>query len=174
VLNPFESNRMRYTCVRVVSQSSRFSLPSLLRMAEKKDAKAASAKPNPAATASTGSSSNSSAPAKDAKAAEAKRMPYYSADEVARHMVSSDCWVSFFGKVYDLTPLIAQHKGLSVPSARSCPARFQSTFFPVILLFPSPAPGLLVQPILKFAGQDISHWFDEKTKEVSLPSHSLL
>jgi len=25
--------------------------------------------------------------------------------------------------------------------------------------------GLLVQPILKFAGQDISHWFNPKTKE---------
>jgi hypothetical protein len=29
------------------------------------------------------------------------------------------------------------------------------------------ASGLLVQPIIKFAGQDISHWFDPKTKEVS-------
>ena len=26
-----------------------------------------------------------------------------------------------------------------------------------------------MQPILKFAGQDISHWFDPKTKEVRAP-----
>jgi hypothetical protein len=25
--------------------------------------------------------------------------------------------------------------------------------------------GILVQPILKFAGQDISHWFDRKTRD---------
>jgi len=65
----------------------------------------------------------------------ARRLPFYSGREVADHNVASDCWVSYFGKVYDLTPLVQENK------------------------------GLLVQPILKFAGQDISHWFDPKTKE---------
>lgn len=64
-----------------------------------------------------------------------RKLPYYSREEVAEHNVPNDCWVSFFGKVYDLTPLIEKHR------------------------------GLLVQPILKFAGQDISHWFNPKTKE---------
>jgi len=57
-------------------------------------------------------------------------LPYYSSAEVAQHNVASDCWVSYFSKVYNLTELVAEHK------------------------------GLLVQPILKFAGQDISSWFD--------------
>jgi len=64
-----------------------------------------------------------------------KRLPYYSNSEVMTHNVQSDCWVSYFGRVYNLTRLIAENK------------------------------GLLVQPILKFAGQDISHWFDAKTRE---------
>lgn len=62
-------------------------------------------------------------------------LPYYSAAEVADHNVTADCWVSFFGRVYDLTNLIEEHK------------------------------GLLTQPILKFAGQDISVWFDERSRE---------
>jgi hypothetical protein len=64
-----------------------------------------------------------------------KRLPYYSNSEVAEHNVMTDCWVSYFGKVFDLTSLVQENK------------------------------GLLVQPILKFAGQDISHWFDAKTHE---------
>lgn len=62
-------------------------------------------------------------------------MPYYSSAEVVQHNVSSDCWVSYFGKVYDLTELVRENK------------------------------GLLVQPILKFAGQDISSWFDSISKD---------
>lgn len=68
-------------------------------------------------------------------AAPSRPLPYYSSSEVSEHNVLSDCWVSYFGRVYDLTPLIKEN------------------------------PGLLVQPIVKFAGQDISHWFDPKTKE---------
>eukprot|EP00462_Mataza_sp_D1_P002956 CAMPEP_0175102324 /NCGR_PEP_ID=MMETSP0086_2-20121207/8367_1 /TAXON_ID=136419 /ORGANISM="Unknown Unknown, Strain D1" /LENGTH=223 /DNA_ID=CAMNT_0016377109 /DNA_START=33 /DNA_END=704 /DNA_ORIENTATION=+ len=71
----------------------------------------------------------------DSKDNSSNRLPYYSAPEVALHNVSSDCWVSYFGKVYDLTPLVQEHR------------------------------GLLVNPILKFAGQDISHWFDARTLE---------
>ena len=59
------------------------------------------------------------------------------------HDISSDIptqkhysWVSFFGKVYDLAPLLAEHDGSEL------------TF-----------------PIRQAAGTDISHWFDETTKE---------
>jgi len=64
----------------------------------------------------------------------ASKNSYFSKDEVALHNVQSDCWVSFFGKVYDLTSLVNENS------------------------------GALVQPILRFAGQDITHWFDAKTK----------
>mmetsp|Transcript_20714 Transcript_20714/g.28939 ORF Transcript_20714/g.28939 Transcript_20714/m.28939 type:complete len:213 (-) Transcript_20714:30-668(-) len=64
-------------------------------------------------------------------------MPYYTASEVAQHNVEEDCWVSYFGKIYDLTKLVEAHKG-----------------------------DELLKPILRFAGEDISHWFDEKTMEV--------
>jgi hypothetical protein len=59
---------------------------------------------------------------------------YYSKSEVAEHNVQFDCWVSYFGKVYDLTPLLTQNK------------------------------GSLAAPILKFAGQDITHWFDPRSR----------
>jgi hypothetical protein len=77
----------------------------------------------------------STPPPADAASSGARRLPYYSNTEVGAHNVQSDCWVSFFGGVYDLTSLVAEN------------------------------PGLLVAPILKFAGQDISHWFDPKTRE---------
>ena len=38
------------------------------------------------------------------------RLPFYSAAEVAKHNVSADLWVSHFGKVYDLTPLVAKYR----------------------------------------------------------------
>eukprot|EP00439_Symbiodinium_sp_Y106_P050358 s1466_g6.t1 len=50
-----------------------------------------------------------------------------------RHNTSHDCWVSFFGKVYDLTPLLKEYD------------------------------GPLAQPIIAAAGSDISFWFDEAT-----------
>jgi len=81
------------------------------------------------------SSASASASALASGSSGSSRLPYYSSDEVSTHISSADCWVSYFGRVYNLTPLIEQHK------------------------------GVLVQPILKFAGTDITHWFDEKTKE---------
>ena len=78
----------------------------------------------------------------------AKEMPkpfklrrYYSPSEVARHNNASDCWVSFFYGVYDLTRLIAENQETQ---------------------------GELCLPICKAAGTDISHWFDPATQEVSL------
>jgi len=50
--------------------------------------------------------------------------------QVAAHSSPDDCWVSFHGSVYDLTKLVSENEG------------------PV------------VQPLIKVAGSDISHWFD--------------
>ena len=48
-----------------------------------------------------------------------------------RHNNVEDLWVSFNGKVFNLTPLVAEH------------------------------PGELVRPLIQNAGTDISHWFDK-------------
>lgn len=49
---------------------------------------------------------------------------------MAAHSFPDDCWVSFHGNVYDLTKLVADNE------------------------------GPLVQPLVKVAGTDISHWFE--------------
>jgi len=62
---------------------------------------------------------------------------YLTPNEVASHSSPhNDCWVSFLGRVYNLTPLIQDN------------------------------PGELIQPIADAAGKDISHWFDSKTSDV--------
>nr|KAF6295427.1 cytochrome b5 domain containing 1 [Myotis myotis] len=66
------------------------------------------------------------------------RRRYFTPVEVAQHNQPDDLWVSYLGSVYDLTPLAQKHKG-----------------------------DLLLKPIVEVAGQDISHWFDPKTKDVS-------
>jgi cytochrome b involved in lipid metabolism len=63
---------------------------------------------------------------------EQKRKGYYTAQEVAQHNHEKDVWVSIFGKVLDLTELVAAHDGAQV------------------------------SPIVEAAGQDISHWFEKK------------
>jgi len=60
---------------------------------------------------------------------------YYTPGDVAKHNSSHDCWVSYFGNVYDLTPLLAEYK------------------------------GPLAQPIIDVAGSDISHWFDANSRQ---------
>ncbi|XP_005997956.1 cytochrome b5 domain-containing protein 1 [Latimeria chalumnae] len=65
------------------------------------------------------------------------RRKYYSAKEVGMHNILSDIWVSYLGKVYDLTPLVQHYKG-----------------------------DVLLKPIVEAAGKDISHWFDPKTKDI--------
>ncbi|XP_067126080.1 cytochrome b5 domain-containing protein 1 [Centruroides vittatus] len=62
------------------------------------------------------------------------RLRYFTPNEIVLHNKSDDLWVSLFGKVYNLTPLYEKHKG-------SC----------------------LFDPILAFAGKDISNWFHPKT-----------
>lgn len=62
---------------------------------------------------------------------------YLTPTEVASHSSPhDDCWVSFLGRVYNLTPLIQDNS------------------------------GELIQPIADAAGKDISHWFNAKTGDV--------
>lgn len=68
---------------------------------------------------------------------EMKRSSYYTSKEVEYHNTHDDCWVSLLGKVFDLTSLIKEH-------------------------IHSP----LIDPIIKYSGEDISHWFDAKTGDV--------
>ena len=64
-----------------------------------------------------------------------KLRQYYTPQEVAKHNTANDCWVSFFYEVYDLTNIIQKNYGPEV------------------------------DPIIKAAGTDITHWFDSKTHE---------
>ncbi|XP_008574883.1 PREDICTED: cytochrome b5 domain-containing protein 1 isoform X2 [Galeopterus variegatus] len=64
------------------------------------------------------------------------RRRYFTPAEVAEHNQPADLWVSYLGYVYDLTPLAEEYKG-----------------------------NLLLKPIVEVAGQDISHWFDPKTRD---------
>lgn len=41
-----------------------------------------------------------------------KRTKYFTTNEVANHNTAKDIWVSFLGKVFDLTSLIEQHSGI--------------------------------------------------------------
>jgi hypothetical protein len=63
------------------------------------------------------------------------RRCYIPAD-VEQHSTAVDCWVSYFHKVYDLSPLLLQHKG-----------------------------DPLCTPIIQAAGTDITHWFDPATHD---------
>jgi len=40
-----------------------------------------------------------------------KMVKYFTADEISMHNCASDCWVSIFDNVYDLTPLLEENKG---------------------------------------------------------------
>lgn len=65
--------------------------------------------------------------------------PIYIPDEIARHNSREDCWVAVFGRVLDVTSIIA---GLD------------------------DAHAALADPLLDHAGKDISHWFDLETSDV--------
>lgn len=65
---------------------------------------------------------------------------FYTPSEVSRHNTHSDCWVSFFYGVYDLTKLLADNRDKQ---------------------------SALCIPIGNAAGSDITHWFDPLTQEVS-------
>ena len=65
---------------------------------------------------------------------------YFTPAEVAAHNCEDDLWVSFLGRVYDLTRLAKENQG-----------------------------NLLMKPLLAAGGTDISHWFNPTTGEVSPP-----
>ncbi|XP_047125426.1 cytochrome b5 domain-containing protein 1 [Hydra vulgaris] len=67
------------------------------------------------------------------------RPKYFTPFEVSLHNTEKDIWVSYLGKVYDLSPLCAQYQG-----------------------------DTLLKPILHSGGKDISHWFDKKTQDIRL------
>ncbi|CAH0555354.1 unnamed protein product [Brassicogethes aeneus] len=68
---------------------------------------------------------------------EPNKWRYYGPFEVVVHNSPRDCWVSFLGKVYNITPLI------TIYSRDPC-----------------------IKPLLAMAGKDISHWFDEKAGDI--------
>eukprot|EP00695_Tsukubamonas_globosa_P001911 TRINITY_DN2984_c0_g1_i1.p1 TRINITY_DN2984_c0_g1~~TRINITY_DN2984_c0_g1_i1.p1 ORF type:complete len:218 (-),score=34.01 TRINITY_DN2984_c0_g1_i1:36-689(-) len=61
---------------------------------------------------------------------------FYMPSEIATHSTEDDAWVSFLGKVYDITRLIRENR------------------------------GHLTAPLEKAAGTDISHWFDKETGDI--------
>ncbi|XP_041842225.1 cytochrome b5 domain-containing protein 1 [Melanotaenia boesemani] len=66
-----------------------------------------------------------------------QRPRFFTPSEVAAHNTEADLWVSFLGKVLDLSPLMSRYEG-----------------------------DVLLLPIMEFAGKDISSWFDPQTKDV--------
>ena len=65
-------------------------------------------------------------------------MNYYTLFEVSVHNDETDLWVSLLGKVYNLTKLIEINKNKK-----------------------------FIEPLLVFAGKDLSHWFNEDTEQVN-------
>lgn len=67
-----------------------------------------------------------------------KKRRYYTRADVAENG-RPNCWVSFFSAVYDLAPLVAEHK-----------------------------KDPMAVPIIEAAGTDMTHWFDPETKDPRL------
>lgn len=67
---------------------------------------------------------------------EVQKKRYYTKEDVRRHCRSNDIWVIMFDEVLDLTKTVQTN--------------FQSR---------------LCQPLIDFAGKDITHWFSPKTLE---------
>ncbi|XP_070623402.1 cytochrome b5 domain-containing protein 1 [Erythrolamprus reginae] len=65
------------------------------------------------------------------------RQRFFTPREVAVHNRPTDLWVSYLGRVYDLTLLSEEYRG-----------------------------DLLMKPILEVAGKDISHWFNPRTRDI--------
>jgi len=66
-----------------------------------------------------------------------KKRRYYTPNEVAKHNCLENCWVSIFHKVYNISQLVVENRDSD-----------------------------LINPLVEFAGQDISDWFDESTGDV--------
>lgn len=96
------------------------------------------------------------------------RPKYFTPNEVSVHNTADDLWVSFLGKVYNLTPLCEKYKGKYFINTAICVCNFSehnnidNTFCFVLIL----KGDVLLKPIIQSAGKDISHWFNPKTKEV--------
>lgn len=82
---------------------------------------------------------------------------YYTPYEVAIHNSAEDCWVSFLGKVYDLTQLI-QVSTCEGAVAEEALARSRQYDAATSCLFVQVHPGHLAEPIIQAAGNDLSHW----------------
>ncbi|CAI9741564.1 Hypothetical predicted protein [Octopus vulgaris] len=65
------------------------------------------------------------------------KIRYFTRKEISHHNMPDDLWVSFMGRVYDLTDLCNREKG-----------------------------NVLLKPILDVGGTDISHWFDKVNRDV--------
>jgi hypothetical protein len=61
---------------------------------------------------------------------------YYTAEEISYHNHAEDCWVYIDDDVYNLTPLLTDQR------------------------------SFLAEPILKYAGKSVSHWFVPGKKEL--------
>jgi hypothetical protein len=61
---------------------------------------------------------------------------YFTKEELAVHNNPEDCWVCIFDKVYDISELIMENR------------------------------GVLSNPLVEAGGSSISHWFNEKTGDL--------
>jgi cytochrome b involved in lipid metabolism len=73
-----------------------------------------------------------------------EKVHYFTPDQIASHNTPEDCWLSWLGCVYNLSDFVKQNAG-----------------------------NPLLTPIIANAGQDISHWFDEKTGNIKTQIHLL-
>lgn len=71
-----------------------------------------------------------------------KNWPFYAPFEVVIHNKPEDCWVSYLGKVCDITSLIKKYEN------EKC-----------------------IRPLLAMAGKDISHWFNKRTGDIRYYIH---
>ena len=71
---------------------------------------------------------------------------WYTSDEISTHNYRNDCWVVIFRKIFNLTQLIKENSS-------------------------NKNTALLIKPLLRFAGQDISDWFDSYTNDVKTYIH---
>ena len=93
---------------------------------------------------------------------------YYMPSEVAQHCSPEDCWLSWFGDVYDLSPLLTQHQGESAHMDKDTELRtpFRNLLRWLFECAHYGRAGIETKPIIDSAGQDITHWFDKETVEV--------
>ena len=75
---------------------------------------------------------------------------FYTPNEVAIHNTIEDLWVSFLGKVYNLTPLCEKYKGEFFVTVRSILRKVRGTisdFVAVIVIRLKPSNMITLQPL---------------------------